>query len=77
MTGTGADDKIDLLSNATLILKELILPRAQLSPTDALFCSRFLQLMHEYRTPGVHLFLIFNQVCLLGLAYTYNPHQAV
>lgn len=40
-----------------------MLPRAKLSPMDALFSSRFVQLLHEYRTPNFNTILVLDQVC--------------
>lgn len=44
----------------TAILQECFLARATLSPMDALFCARMLEVLHEKGTPGFRVNLLFN-----------------
>lgn len=42
------------------ILQELLLPRILLSATDAVFCVKFLRLLHDCGVLGVHLLVLFD-----------------
>jgi hypothetical protein len=39
------------------ILREMLLPRFTFSPTDALYCAKFCELMHALNTPGFYTIL--------------------
>lgn len=75
----GADGNVDLPEMASLhLLSICIFPRCTLSPEDALYCAKFIEVLHELETPGFYTLQYLDQLitAIAGALFCLTEDEA-